>query len=357
MEPETCTDNPSSRVGVNYCPVCQQEYIQEEKNNCPNCGWDITPHPLTSPDQTPEAFVQKEQFKLDWAKQVWARLKLQEEQVKQILAIFHTQSNAISSLREQSNQEQLAELAALFKEQKQQWQHEIAASQFQLAEILTTQKQQWQHEITASQFQLREILAQIKQKNQLPTLAEAPPDDLSSEVEIDDTLVKASPDDLRSEVGVDYTRLRNLLRDGKWQEADQETYQMMLVVSSREEERVLGKEAIAKFPCTDLRTIDKLWVKYSIGNFGFSVQKEIWLGVGESLRGGILEDRHAIGREFRNRVGWRVNNKSLDYELLTFRADAPMGHLPYFPNDQSVFFSRLETCACSLCWGLLFDRH
>ncbi|CCQ59603.1 GUN4 domain-containing protein, partial [Crocosphaera watsonii] len=31
------------------------------------------------------------------------------------------------------------------------------------------------------------------------------------------------------------------------------------------------------FPCEDLRIIDQLWVKYSNGQFGFSVQKQIYM--------------------------------------------------------------------------------
>jgi hypothetical protein len=42
----------------------------------------------------------------------------------------------------------------------------------------------------------------------------------------------------------------------------------------------LDIESIEKFPCTDLGTIDQLWVKYSYGRFGFSVQKRIWESVG-----------------------------------------------------------------------------
>jgi hypothetical protein len=42
---------------------------------------------------------------------------------------------------------------------------------------------------------------------------------------------------------------------------------------------------LLNFPCTDLRTIDGLWVKYSNGHFGFSVQKEIYLSVGGKADG------------------------------------------------------------------------
>ncbi|HYX15858.1 MAG TPA: GUN4 domain-containing protein [Nostoc sp.] len=44
----------------------------------------------------------------------------------------------------------------------------------------------------------------------------------------------------------------------------------------------LDYKSIENFPCTDLRTIDRLWVKYSNGHFCFSVQKRIWLECGGS---------------------------------------------------------------------------
>ncbi|MFM6623822.1 MAG: GUN4 domain-containing protein, partial [Dolichospermum sp.] len=85
---------------------------------------------------------------------------------------------------------------------------------------------------------------------------------------------------LQSSCGVDYRKLRDLLAAGKWKEADEETRQVMLAVAKRERERWLNVESIDNFPCADLRTIDQLWVKYSDGRFGFSVQKRIYQGLG-----------------------------------------------------------------------------
>lgn len=71
--------------------------------------------------------------------------------------------------------------------------------------------------------------------------------------------------ELASEKGIDYTQLRNLLKAGKWQEADQETGNKMREVMGRQKEGWLQDEDIEQFPCTDLRTLDQLWVKYSNG--------------------------------------------------------------------------------------------
>jgi hypothetical protein len=83
-------------------------------------------------------------------------------------------------------------------------------------------------------------------------------------------------DDLRSERGIDYSRLQALLAMENWAGADRETKRVMLKAVSREQEGFLDLESIEAFPLTDLRTIERLWVKYSKGNFGFSIQKRIW---------------------------------------------------------------------------------
>jgi serine/threonine-protein kinase len=159
---------------------------------------------------------------------------------------------------------------------------------------------------------------------------------------------KQETDDLSSERGVDYTKLRDLLAQGKWKEADKETLLVMLKVAGREAEGYLRVEDIEKFPCTDFRTIDTLWVKYSKGSFGFSVQKRIW----ESVGGTPFVDYETYCR-FCDRIKWRVNNDWLDYEQLTFSLEkAPEGHLPFcedvFWYDWVFWlwglFSRAETC-------------
>ncbi len=57
----------------------------------------------------------------------------------------------------------------------------------------------------------------------------------------------------------------------------------MLKACHQEKNTWLRIQDIQLFPCIDLRTIDQLWVRYSNGRFGFSVQKRIWQSVGENL--------------------------------------------------------------------------
>ncbi|MBO3464198.1 GUN4 domain-containing protein [Aetokthonos hydrillicola CCALA 1050] len=131
--------------------------------------------------------------------------------------------------------------------------------------------------------------------------------------------------DLRSDRNVDYTRLRDLLKAGNWKDADYETYLVMLKVVGRESGDWIIDEELLNFPCTDLRTIDRLWVKYSNGRFGFSVQKKIYLEVGGIPDGKYYEE---AWRKFGDRVGWRVNQDWKLYSQVTFDTTAPVGHLP-----------------------------
>ncbi|MFN6498260.1 MAG: GUN4 domain-containing protein [Nostoc sp. DedQUE01] len=155
-------------------------------------------------------------------------------------------------------------------------------------------------------------------------------------------------DDLSSEVGVDYTKLRDYLAAGNWKAADNETYLVMLQAVSRKEGDWIRDEELLNFPCKDLRAIDRLWVKYSNGRFGFSVQKEIYVSVGGKPDGKYYEE---AWKKFGDRVGWRMNSKMIYYNEVTFDTSAPWGHLPiqdfYWVRGGLLFSSlasRLVNC-------------
>ncbi|MDJ0556086.1 MAG: GUN4 domain-containing protein [Microcoleaceae cyanobacterium MO_207.B10] len=132
---------------------------------------------------------------------------------------------------------------------------------------------------------------------------------------------------------LDYTELETLLSEGKWKAADRETARCMLQVAGRQYTSWLRGEDIDKFPCTDIRVIDQLWVKYSYGKFGFSVQQKIYQDLG-----GIRAHHPEIWEKFAEKVGWRqrrgiVWNKWMSYSELTFKESTPyMGHLPTIPG-------------------------
>lgn len=127
---------------------------------------------------------------------------------------------------------------------------------------------------------------------------------------------------LVSSRGINYTKLRDLLAQGKWKEADQETGDLLLRVSNREKEGWLRNEDVKNLSCEDLRTMDKLWVAYSNGKFGFSVQRQIYRSLG-----GTEELNQSILFKFGDRVGWLVNGSWIFYNNATL-TKAQSGHLP-----------------------------
>jgi hypothetical protein len=102
---------------------------------------------------------------------------------------------------------------------------------------------------------------------------------------------------------------------------------------TKQELYILRPEDLKNFPRQELRKMDQLWVKYSNGKFGFSVQKQIWLDLGGKLDGEpdwygdiiLTEDTFT---KLGDRVGWRNNDKWLSYNSYTFSTNALRGHLP-----------------------------
>ncbi|NCS79240.1 MAG: hypothetical protein GPJ17_19325, partial [Microcystis aeruginosa K13-07] len=152
--------------------------------------------------------------------------------------------------------------------------------------------------------------------------------------------------ELKSAKGIDYTNLRYLLEKQQWEQADEETANVMLQAANRTSEGWLRVEDIDNFPCEDLRTIDQLWVKYSGGRFGFSVQAKIYRELG-----GTRQYNERVWNAFGDRVGWRVNKSWIYYENVTFDIKARHGHLPGVwvsslgrDGGRGGLFSRVETC-------------
>ena len=163
-------------------------------------------------------------------------------------------------------------------------------------------------------------------------------------------------DDLSSEKGIDYTKLRDYLAAGKWKEADTETYLVMLQAVGREKgDWIIRSKELLNFPCTDLRTIDRLWVKYSNGRFGFSIQKQIYLEVGGKPDGKY--DKAAF-LKFGDRVGWRVKDTWISYSDVTFDtyysvSYTPRGHLPVVVGSGVFGLSVRGLVVSSLAWRLV----
>lgn len=137
----------------------------------------------------------------------------------------------------------------------------------------------------------------------------------------------ATQDELSSERGMNYTYLRDLLKAGKWWHADQETYEVMIRSVGKKSGQRFTRDELLNFPCTDLRTIDRLWMKYSQGKFGFSVQKKIYVECGAKLDGQYPGDH--IWNKFCERIGWRKDEYLIRYQHLKANPYAsPAGEFP-----------------------------
>ncbi|TAF03520.1 MAG: serine/threonine kinase [Nostocales cyanobacterium] len=141
-------------------------------------------------------------------------------------------------------------------------------------------------------------------------------------------------------------KLRYLLALQEWQAADQETERLILVIANREQKSWLTSNSIENFPCDDLSIIDHLWVKFSNGNFGFSVQQRIYdslVASGKYNISNISQKRQfqLLDTAFFNAVGWTISQDNFIFNL-----QAPTGHLPTFYQigNWHIFFSRVKAC-------------
>jgi hypothetical protein len=144
---------------------------------------------------------------------------------------------------------------------------------------------------------------------------------------------------------IDYSTLESLLQAGDWRGADQETERLMLKIAN--DELYLNNFSVTSlknFPCKELQRIDDLWVKYSNGKFGFSVQTQIWQEVGSPT----IYSNQNFGKwwsqasetyknwiKFEERVGWlkTANGERSFVDLDSLIADpnlSPAGELPQF---------------------------
>ncbi|QLE44735.1 GUN4 domain-containing protein [Nostoc sp. C052] len=133
-----------------------------------------------------------------------------------------------------------------------------------------------------------------------------------------------------------YQKLDELLQARQWKEADLETAKIIYVISHKELPKnsryrtylknYFGSEYIKVLTKKDLNNINKLWLKYSNGRFGFSVQKRIWkrLGGGSDTTYNSPEIQNKFGDE----VGWRKEGDWVYYSDINYWRTAPSGHLP-----------------------------
>jgi GUN4-like/ARM-like repeat domain, GUN4-N terminal len=124
---------------------------------------------------------------------------------------------------------------------------------------------------------------------------------------------------LHSEKGIDYAPIQQLLIQQDFQTADRVTLEKMceLAGATAVQRKWLYFSEVDSFPIADLQTINTLWRTYSDGKFGFSVQRELWMGVGKNWD------------KLWPQIGWKNGNTWTRYpQEFVWDLSAPRGHLP-----------------------------
>jgi hypothetical protein len=111
---------------------------------------------------------------------------------------------------------------------------------------------------------------------------------------------------------VNYQKLRDLLIARQWKEADEATYFLIRKLVQGRTTWIDGA-MLFHVPKSEVHAIDQLWVTYSEGHFGFSVQSAIWRN-------------SRFQTEFLQRI--KFPQPWTAYAKRTFSLDSPKGALP-----------------------------
>ncbi|MFN3360241.1 MAG: GUN4 N-terminal ARM-like repeat domain-containing protein [Pseudanabaenaceae cyanobacterium] len=136
----------------------------------------------------------------------------------------------------------------------------------------------------------------------------------------DQTLQKSLMEGLQlQERRIDYGELFDLLSLASYQKAD--------VLTNKKMCEAAGTGALARgwlyftdveqMDLADLLTIDRLWLVFSEGKFGYSVQRRIWLNLGKNWE------------KLWQQIQWKQNGSFARYPSgFIWSLEAPRGHLP-----------------------------
>ena len=122
-----------------------------------------------------------------------------------------------------------------------------------------------------------------------------------------------------SKVGFDYSPLQQYLLNESFEEADRFTSSKLRELAGEKAVKrgYVYFSEVESIPSTDLSTLDKLWIVYSRGKFGFTVQSKILGSVG--------------GRydKLWPRIGWKKDGIWTRYpKAFNWSIEAPSGHMP-----------------------------
>ena len=141
--------------------------------------------------------------------------------------------------------------------------------------------------------------------------------------------------------------LATLLNGEEWEAADKVTHLLLLAAVNRQREGSLRGMDLAQLPCPLLYDIDHLWVQASGGQFGFSVQQQLYTELDRGFDPASLSPINP--HPFCQAVGWLMVTVPRPlaffrfYPFLDFSLDAPQGHLPALWYWQLTWLESLQT--------------
>lgn len=124
---------------------------------------------------------------------------------------------------------------------------------------------------------------------------------------------------LKSERNLDYLPLQKALVRQDFQQADLITVEKLCELAGEGalKRKWLYFSEVDNFPDTDLHTIDQLWLMHSGGQFGYSIQRQMWLSVGCDFP------------KLWTKIGWKNAGNWTRYpNEFIWDLSAPRGHLP-----------------------------
>ena len=122
-----------------------------------------------------------------------------------------------------------------------------------------------------------------------------------------------------SDVNFDYSFLQQALLSEKYEEADRLTSAKLRELAGQEavNRGYVYFSEVASIPGIDLLTLNKLWIVYSQGKFGFTVQAK------------ILDSVNGRYEKLWPRIGWKKDGVWTRYpKAFNWSIEAPDGHMP-----------------------------
>lgn len=122
-----------------------------------------------------------------------------------------------------------------------------------------------------------------------------------------------------SEQGLDYTPLQQLLIEQQWEEADRLTSTILrqLAGPAAVQRGYVYYSEVPAMGAMDLASLDRLWVCYSRGRFGFSVQ------------GRLLRSCNGLWEQLWAKLAWKQGGLWTRYPgSFQWSIEAPEGHMP-----------------------------